>query len=232
MRTPGHRVCSVIIKSLAGVRRRYEYGGDLSPPMTERLSAASKCQTCLRRPAERPHRSARGRFSCWENALGHGVRRATCESLGAPTVFQTGGAEEERTEHKSRRQGLNIFRGGSRGRRDVSRRRPPELQCCNYQGCMTLKEHACDGGGKALSDVTHPPPSSPPPPSPSDGLTSGTDRQKIGGRVSGQNKAGARRSLCQQTKSHCNLERRSRGEVRSPWQQEASNLRAAASAEI
>lgn len=30
-RRPRHRVCSVIRKSLAGVRGRYEYGGDPSP---------------------------------------------------------------------------------------------------------------------------------------------------------------------------------------------------------
>lgn len=44
----------VIRKSLAGVRRRYEDAGDPSPPVMERLSAASKCQTCPGRPAERP----------------------------------------------------------------------------------------------------------------------------------------------------------------------------------
>ena len=41
-----HRVCSVIIKSLAGVQRRYEYDCNLSPPMMERLSR-TQMSTCL-----------------------------------------------------------------------------------------------------------------------------------------------------------------------------------------
>lgn len=57
-----HRVCSVIIKSLAGVQRRYEYDCNLSPPMMERLSH-TQMSTCLSQPIERAHRLKFKRFS-------------------------------------------------------------------------------------------------------------------------------------------------------------------------
>lgn len=57
-----HQVCSVIIKSLAGVQRRYEYDCNLSPPMMERLSH-TQMSTCLSQPIERAHRFKFKRFS-------------------------------------------------------------------------------------------------------------------------------------------------------------------------
>lgn len=56
-----HRVCSVIIKSLAGVQRRYEYDCNLSPPMMKRLSH-TQMSTCLRQPVEGAHRFKFKRF--------------------------------------------------------------------------------------------------------------------------------------------------------------------------
>lgn len=50
-----HKVCSVIINSLAGVQRRYEYDCNLSPPMMERLSRI-QMSTCRSQHAERAHR--------------------------------------------------------------------------------------------------------------------------------------------------------------------------------
>lgn len=57
-----HRVCSVIIKSLAGVQRRYEYDCNLSPPMMEHLSHA-QMSACLGQPIERAHGFKFKRFS-------------------------------------------------------------------------------------------------------------------------------------------------------------------------
>lgn len=63
-----HRVCSVIIKSLAGVQRRYEYDCNLSPPMMER-SSRTQMSTCLSQPIERAHRWKFKRFSPSDHSL-------------------------------------------------------------------------------------------------------------------------------------------------------------------
>ncbi len=82
-----HRVCSVIIKSLAGVQRRYEYDCNLSPPMMERLSH-TQMSTCLSQPIERAHRFKFKRFS---PSKPHSVITcaATYHSLSVPAIFQS-----------------------------------------------------------------------------------------------------------------------------------------------
>lgn len=57
-----HRGCSVIIESLAGVQRRYEYDCNVFPPMMEHLSR-TQMSTCLSWPIERAPRLKFKRFS-------------------------------------------------------------------------------------------------------------------------------------------------------------------------
>lgn len=103
-----------------------------------------KMSTCLSRPLREAPRIRAQEIS--SRGKTHSVmawRRPARDSLGAPTIFQTGGAGEgekkKKTGHKSRRQGPALARCEFFFCFFLSRRRPLKLKCCNYQGWVTLK---------------------------------------------------------------------------------------------